>query len=452
MRLQPHLVFTSLLLVACGQEQPHGQGPRDSVIVISLDTLRRDHLGLHGYERDTTPRLEALAEEGLVFERCYTTMSWTLIAHMSLLTGMYPSQHKVWTEDAALPYSIPTLAQRLKDLDYHTMGFHFPGWLDPRYGYDRGFDVYLPHRDAEEAEGHMLAAMEERPKDQPFFLFIHLFDAHNAPLRKSRTLYEPPPPFDEAFLPGASERLEGLDFYRLWNANKVEVTPEQHEAIVALYDGGIRYVDHKVGAWVDRWREEGVLDSSILVVTSDHGEGLRGRTQNYGGHGGTQEEGLLVPLVLRLPEGRSGGQRIEAPVSHVDLTPTLLDLLGLPEDPMLPGTSLLGELPLDRMLFAERTDRRVTIRWPHKVVDAGRGRGRLYDLEQDPEELEPVFVGKKSPQELQVLVEELNEQGEALRGGWFDPGEAESSGALSEQERAALDALGYGGGDDEEDE
>ena len=234
MRPHPRLAAAALLLAACSKDLPPYEGPAESVILISLDTLRRDHVGFHGYERETTPHLDALAEEGIVFDRCYTTMSWTLIAHMSLLTGMYPSQHKVWAREAALPLTIPTLAERFADLGYHTMGFHYPGWLDPRYGYERGFDVYRPHQTAEEAEKHMLAAMKSRPKDRPFFLFVHLFDAHNAPLRQSRSLYTPPAPFDETFLPGAFERLEGLDFYQLWSANKVEVTPEQHEAIIHI--------------------------------------------------------------------------------------------------------------------------------------------------------------------------------------------------------------------------
>ena len=121
----------ALLLGACGASiEP---APRPHIFLISIDTLRQDHVGLYGYERDTTPVIDELARSSMVFERAYTTASYTLIAHMSMLTGLYPRQHGVLTPRNVLPEQVPTLAERLSEAGYYTMGFHFPGWLDHQH-------------------------------------------------------------------------------------------------------------------------------------------------------------------------------------------------------------------------------------------------------------------------------------------------------------------------------
>lgn len=444
------LLGVPVALASCGDDPPATEEPAAqlSVILISIDTLRRDHVGFYGYERDTTPNLDALARESLVFDRCYTTMSWTLIAHMSLLTGLYPSQHKVWDKQAVLSKSAPTLQERLSEQGYYTMGFYFPGWLDPRYGFGRGFDVYEPHRDAEEAEDHMRAAMAARPTDRPFFLFVHLFDVHNAPIhRPGATLYDPPDPFAEHFLPGAKARLEPVSAKQLWFDDAEGVTPEQHEAIVALYDGGIRYVDHKLGGWFDEWRASGLLDESILVVTSDHGEGLHQRIKNYGGHGGTAEEGLVVPLLLHLPEGRFGGQRVEGPTSHVDVVPTLLDLLGLDPSRRLVGTSILEGRGDDSIVYAERKKMQVVLRWPHKFVRPTSGKGgMIFNLATDPDELRPLRPVGRDKQEFAALLAGMLKAVDADQTDWFHPDDTDTQGrAMTPEEQAHLLELGYAG-------
>lgn len=442
-----------MLLASCGDEPPATLkgapfAAAKSVILISIDTLRRDHVGFYGYERDTTPNLDALSLESLVFDRCYTTMSWTLIAHMSLLTGLYPSQHKVWEKQAALPKSVPTLQQRLREEGYHTMGFYFPGWLDPRYGFDRGFDIYQPHKNAEEAEAHMRAAMAARPTYRPFFLFIHLMDVHNAPLRiRGATLYDSPPPFAEHFLAGARARLRSIDVERVWFKDAKEVTSEQHEAIVALYDGGIRYVDHKIGGWIDEWRAAGILDESLLVITSDHGEGLRQRGNKYGGHGGSTEEALRVPLLLHLPGRRFGGERVEGPMSHVDVVPTILDLLGLAIDPHLVGTSILEGRGKDSLIYAQRKATRVIIRWPQKLIHHPiRPEGTVvYDLAADPGELNPLRPRGDDKQELDTVMGDLFQAAAADQATWFQPESDSETRAMTPAEEARMKELGYAG-------
>ena len=372
------------------------------MILISLDTVRADHLSLYGYGRETTPELEALADECLVFEQAYTTAPWTQPAHMSLFTGLYPMQHEVQGRDTALADAIPTLAERLREAGYRTAGFYSPGWIDERYGFGRGFDLFRPHEGGAQADRHLREWMEEQTGDEPFFLFLHVFDAHNEPLDVPGGLpYDAPGEFATTFLPDARERLAGISPKDLWTG-AVEPTPEQLEAIVALYDGGLRYVDHLVGTWVAAWRRRGILDRALLIVTSDHGEPLGQRDGKLRGHGQMWEEGLHVPLVLRLPAGHpaappsipAGGLRRTEPVSLVDVVPTVLEVLGLDPAPALPGRSLLGERAPPLALVAQHPSWSVARYGPYKYVVPARqrqsGREKIYHLERDRGEERPL--------------------------------------------------------------
>ncbi len=436
---------------AAAAARPAGERPLD-VILVSIDTLRRDHVGFHGYERNTTPFLDQLAEKSIVFENAYTTFSWTLVAHMSLLTGLYPSQHGVWKEDASLPPSVPTLAERLQARGYHTMGFHDSQWLGPRYGFDRGFDVYERHSGAAMAGLHLERAMAKRPKTQPFFMFLHLMDVHNAPFEPGNLLYEPPEPFDTLFDPDARAKLEGVDSEALWHGSET-VTPEQHEAIVALYDGGIRYADTKLGEWIELWWKAGLLDHAVLVVTSDHGECLDQRDRGYGGHGFAFQEGLRVPLIVHLPGDLRAGERVSRPVSLVDVLPTVLEGVGSPVDPRLPGYSLMGAgRQREDMLYAEQPDRMEALYlWPWKVLRPTVGKDpqlRVFHLENDPDEQRPLTRDDVDSQFARVTAE-LLQRAATERGSWYVPDEPNpDAGPMSEEDAAALRALGYLGGRD----
>jgi len=438
------------LFASCGADKKR-EGP-PSVILISLDTLRGDHVGFMGYDRDTTPFLDEVAKESMVFERAYTTMSWTLIAHMSLMTGFYPSQHKVWTDDAVLPEDIPTLTQKLKERGYHTMGFHYPGWLNPSYGFGRDFDVYKKHNNVQQAGANIREAMEIRPKDKPYFLFIHLFDIHNGFLdQKPSRLYTAPAPYDEIFYDGATELLGGTRAFELWNTAYHGLTHDQHDAVVAQYDGGIRYLDDEIKSWVKDWRKDGAYDDALFVVTSDHGEGLAQRRKKYSGHGDTYEEGLHVPLLMRFPDGLNANVRVPGMVSHVDVVPTVLDYLNYPDDERYPGYSLLRGRPLDALLVAEKSTIEVYYQWPYKLVrkrGTGPGNGHISNLVESPLEDEHVDVVNSG--------EEFLEKSDALRAfaesqmeSWYQPGSSESSSGnpLTEEERKDLEGLGYAGDD-----
>lgn len=434
------------LLGGCKQETDQ----RPPVILISLDTLRADHVGFMGYSRETTPFLDELAEESMVFDQAYTTMSWTLVAHMSLLTGLYPEQHKVWTPESVLSESAETLAQRLKGLGYHNMGFHFPGWLDEGYGFGRDFDVYLPHDNIKQAGANISEAMAKRPKDKPYFLFIHLFDIHNKPvLPEPSLLYQSPAPYDEMFMEGANELLEDTVSFQLWHMATHGLSPDQHDAVVAQYDGGIRYVDDELRSWAEEWQRDGSFDDAVVIVTSDHGEGLAQRRKKYAGHGDTYEEGLRVPLVMRFPDGLGANTRVKEMVSHVDVVPTLLDYLGAPADERCVGYSLLEGRPADSMVLAGGDKMEVIYQWPYKLVrkrELGPDSGLLTNLVEDPEEAEP-FTAAEHPEFFMDRAGSLRSQVEQRGARWFWPGagDAPPEGPLDEDQLRALEALGYTG-------
>ena len=448
-------LLTCAFAAACGGRSEDPGAGRPNLILISLDTLRQDRCGFHGYGRDTTPFLDTIASESLVFDNARATAPWTLISHMTMFTGLYPAQHKVWVAEAALAESVPTIPQLLSDAGAAAVGVHFPGWLDARFGYGRGFLEYRSASDAELAKAQLdevTTGLEGRWS----FLFLHLFDIHSDSLDVDTSLiYDTPAPYDTMFDPEARTVLAGMDAKAVFETIPEDFTERQREAVRALYDGGIRYVDDRLGAWFAEWEERGLLDSAIVIITSDHGEGLGYREQGFGGHGQMFEEGLRVPLLVHATPGArrwlearrnvpadSLVGRSEALVSHVDLLPTLLDAFDLPAPMEYPGSSLLREVPTDRWVHAQRPPLWISYRGADKVrYDKGGGLFGYVDLAADPAGLEE--LGRRDPPTIEraaALAKEALAAARALP----DPGAAAESGGLSDAERAGLRAIGYG--------
>jgi arylsulfatase A-like enzyme len=376
----------ALLAAACGG----GAGPdappaaRPNVILISLDTLRADHLSAYGYERETSPHIDALAARGVLFEDAVSTTSWTLPAHLSMLTGLSISAHgvcddRLWqaTGPDGEPLEIPLrgtfLPELLQAAGYRTAGFYTWKYLEPRFGFGPGFDTYarLGHSvfshpelsqrfealraagKAEELKAWMaespelfdeqrptsgeavdaaLAWLDARDGDAPFFLFLHLFDVHDG--------YVPPPPFDARFTdPGYAGPITGRKVTAPDSPVRPDMDPADLVQLVALYDGEIAWVDSQVGRVLDRLRELGIAEDTLVVLTSDHGEEFfehgakTHRAQLY-------KESVHVPLIVAWPGGLPAGRRVAGPVGIVDVAPTIAGLAGIPVPRGLTGRDL----------------------------------------------------------------------------------------------------------------
>ena len=324
------------LPLACGGEAV----PRD-VVVLMIDTLRADHVGAYGYARDTTPHIDALAAEGVVFERAYAAAPWTLPSVVSLMTSTFPCEHGVVVDGQQLALRLVPLAERLRANGYATANFHANAYAGSISGLDRGFQV-SEARDYTDGErvGRWLDTLGS---EQPFFLYVHNIEPH--------TPYKAPAGEVERFAPVSAmtrDRVNGLlgRFQALgrtdWSGGRppgtTDVGPEQAEVlaelaglrdeIVALYDADVRHADARIGSVLDALRSRGRLARAIVVLLSDHGEEFL--EHGYWQHDQSLYEELVrVPLVLRVP-GAPGGRRVATPVALVDVVPTLAELLDRP--------------------------------------------------------------------------------------------------------------------------
>jgi arylsulfatase A-like enzyme len=446
-----HSVAVALALALPGC-RPREQATRPSIVLLVVDTLRADHLGAYGYARPTSPRIDALAARGAVFERALAPSSWTVPSVASLLTGEIPSRHGAGAKrsggdfvrhEGRKVFQVPDpglslLAEELRGAGYATAAVVANPFLSPALELDRGFDHYVYLGDAPRAPAVLEEGLRwlDATETRPVFLYLHFFDPHMP--------YEAGPelagrftgPLDTPFaLP--VERVRDL------RSRAGSMSEAERAFVVAAYDEEIAFVDREIGRLLDALDERGLLAGSLVVVTSDHGEELF----DHGGfeHGHTLYQELLhVPLVLAGPS--IAPQRLEQPVSLVDLAPTLRERAGLAAGPPGPGVSLWpllrGEESLaPRDLVAEGVlygpPQQALVRWPRKLIlDAGR-ESRLYDLERDPAEERP--LDGASAAQARALEEALRARLDAAAGAYQPAPEA----VLSPLTRSRLRALGY---------
>jgi arylsulfatase A-like enzyme len=310
--------------------------------LVVIDTARADRFSWSGSGRPTTPRLGALAGEATVYTQAFSPAPWTVPAHASLFTGRYPSLHGTDCGSLRLPDEEVTLAEVLRDAGYRTVGYTANPWLGSTYNFQQGFDTYgETWREVPSGSDDTGAAITNAKVDrfltwreghpeagrQPFFLFVNYFEPHLP--------YHPPEPERGRLLrPGADPaRVERLS--RLGHPEEMRyilglpgLTDDDLVLLNELYDGEIAYADRMAGALVDRLRSQGILDSTIVAVVSDHGENIG--DHHLMDHKMSVHETLLrVPLLLRYPRRVAQGARIDASVQLHDLFPTLLALAGL---------------------------------------------------------------------------------------------------------------------------
>ena len=321
--------------------------PPKGIILISLDTLRADHLGVYGYHRNTSPSIDAFAKESIVFENAVVQAPNTLPSHMSIMTSLYPSFHGVGRLSTPLSDEYLTLAELLKEGGYQTAAFTDGGYVSKLFGFNRGFDIY---DDQGGGFANILPKVEKWlnfNQSKPFFLFIHSYDIHSP--------YNPPLPYNSMFhdfpytgslIP--SNRTLGLAL----EEKKLRLNNEDLRHFIALYDGGIRYTDEKIFGFLSYLRDSGLLDQSLIIITSDHGEEFKEHGSLL--HGQLYyRPNLHVPLIIRNPTYPKKEIRIKNLVRSIDLLPTILDISRLPAHPKAQGESLLPLIKRHRSYLNE---------------------------------------------------------------------------------------------------
>ncbi|KAA9398353.1 DUF229 domain-containing protein [Haloarcula sp. CBA1130] len=318
-----------------------------NIVLLTIDALRADHLSGHGYDRDTSPELDALLEDGLWFDTAFSASSHTAEAVPSILTGRYPD------EAINTNYRLDTssIAERLTEKGYATGAFHSNPYVSRAYGYGAGFDefdddLYLSHHKflalfqrlldiirnkhyaSAEAINERSLAWIDSVDDGPFFCWNHYMDVHGP--------YQPPAEHQRRF---HGESVEDRDLHQLYKrsvSDPKSITDEEHRILSDFYDGEIRYTDEMLAAFLDSLAQRDLLDDSVVIITGDHGDGFA--ENGYYAHPRTLDDELLrVPLiVLGLDEQPA---RVSVPTSTLDIVPTILSVLGKP-DSTLPGDSL----------------------------------------------------------------------------------------------------------------
>ena len=442
-------------------------GPPANLVLISVDTLRRDHLRVYGYQRDTAPIVDELARDSVIFDGAIASNTNTAPSHATMFTGLYPTTHGITRNGMRLRREIQTLAAILKQKGYRTAA-GISGWsLHRSTGLDRGFELYEDRFAGSRRPGQTTWSrlkgwlQQNAGKRAPFFLFLHLFDPH-AP-------YDPPHELVLPFVPDLT-RLVTMSERRglpgLLKKIQPRLSKREIREYEARYDAEIVYSGLVIRRMFSELRRLKAFDNSLIVFLSDHGETLfeRGWVTDHGGR--AYDEQIRVPLIIRFPDKRQARRRIAEQVEMVDLLPTVLETLGIAVPAGLAGRSLLPLIEAGdatpsgppRVAFssARPEPKRVpeirgaalirkglisTVRVPpFKLIEYPiRGGGwyrQLFNLKSDP--LEKHNLAGEQP----ALAEKLHRQLERWRkqtGG----GHRAPPPELSPEVERALRALGY---------
>jgi arylsulfatase A-like enzyme len=464
------LVVPLVVLVGCAGEPASvdsiapGQD-RPNIVLITVESVRSDHVGCFGYERDTMPSLCALAAEGARFDNAYSVTSWTLPAHASLFTGLYPAVHQVVGSRGRLDDSYTTLAEVLTAAGYQTAGFVSGPFLQPQHNLNQGFEIYdaspsnpegnrAAHADVTNPGMEALIdrfLTDGRDVARPLFLFAYLWDPHYD--------YIPPSPFDSVFTPPDAVPIV-VTGYETSDVVHPGISAGELAYVISQYDGELSCTDALLGRLWRRLRDLGLWDDTYVIVTADHGEEFF-EHGNKGHRNNLYEESVHVPLVVKSP-GAAAPLEDGRPVSLVDLFPTVLDFAGVDPPAELHGRSLARAPDPDRTLFFElmtewavRNERTGELEletdlWlaaraaDHKLV-MGRNDNRveLFDLASDPGEQRP--LGPEAATRRAEIDSRLGEHLQRMKAEVAERREPEPA-RLSPEQEERLRALGYLGG------
>jgi len=384
-----------------------------NILLIAIDTLRADHLGCYGYHRATSPNLDALATQGVLFEKLYAPALPTQPSYTTTYTGQYPITHGIVSHggNAALSEQAPFLPELLQSAGYTTCAVDSLRAMQPWFG--RGYEFYidpsgrLAHRHAATCEQLNQRAIPwlRQHADERFFLFIHYWEPH--------TPYLPPHKYRGRFYHGdptaGPDTLAGLrkqPFGEWWLSSWFNEFPQplrDAEYIVAMYDGEVRYADDGVGEVLDALDSAGIANDTLVIVFSDHGENMYHHGVFFDHHG-LYEGALHCPLIVRWPGRAPAGRRVPHLVQHVDLAPTILSACGVGIPPPMEGNDISplatgdSDAPLyDRLITQECSwQAKWALRTDEYKLIVSREQGRdlhgmppreLYHLPSDPCEL-----------------------------------------------------------------
>ncbi|MBT38398.1 MAG: sulfatase [Myxococcota bacterium] len=455
-----------LVVIGCTSEP---DVPARHVVLVSLDALGAKHVGAYGHGVDTTPQLDAIAAEGAVFESVYTQQLWTLTSHLTMMTGLAPRAHGAGQQQPARP-GVLTLAQHLRSHGFATGAFvGSGGYMAGRFGLGRGFETYVTRNSSRSLDNTQafawLRAQAQRSRQDPdhrFFLFLHYYDVHS----DANTLVPYDSPDPERFMPegirwrhpGGTLVLAGL---------RGRTTEEDLQALEALYDASVFFVDDRgIGEIARVLEEEGLAGETLLLVTSDHGDELF--EHGSFSHMQPYDEGAHVPLVVRGP-GVPAGLRIPALAGLVDLMPTIMSLVGFSPPMNIQGRDLSpllrGGPPVREAVFVDGMmtnlanyrsaaivqDGDERLAWLGRI-DVSQGESsvefehqppaELYDLIADPEQKRDLAAERSDrADELERRILDWYRDSEGFAAGL---GTTEKQPMLSDSEREALRALGYG--------
>ena len=469
-----------VLILVCGMFAPYlvkdkegiGGDEKPNVIILLVDALRSHNLGAYGYERDTSPWLDEWSKDAILFERAYSPESYTMASVPSLFTSVYPNVHQVLYDQpviSTLSERYVTMAEVLTNAGYQSAAFVFNPHLQKRYNFDQGFELYddnTPYPEqppgmsdaeywetGEKIKQKVLDWLDrEYEEGRPYFLYLHYRDVHSP--------YLPPRPYSSLFIDeeATMERV---------STGRTDLSGEDREYLMAHYDAEIRYCDEKIEKLLSILQKRGLLNNTIIVFTSDHGEAFYEQHPDdspWYWHGRRlYEEEVSIPLIIQDPRLSNHNTRISQPVSLVDVFPTIVEMTGIGYEGAFQGVSLL---PL--MAGSETFERGpVTAGGNHgrgMIVD---GNLKYYARLPDPElegrfhmplltpglvEEDQLFSLKNDPAEKTDLSEEMSFEAESMREKlekWYNGGSEfrfRSSGKATEVDKATrerLKALGY---------
>lgn len=373
-----------------------------NVVVFLIDTLRTDRLTPYNAEtRVTTPALSRFVEAATTMVGAHSQENWTKPSVATLLSSLMPWEHTATQSESVVPRSVELLPERLQAQGFHTGSFIANGYVSDRFGFGQGWDTYRNYiREGRRTRSEFVAAdvlawLDARPEEEPFFLYVHTIDPH--------VPYRPPDSFLELY--GDTNYRGPINFRRdatlLENVKlgRIRLRDVDRRHLEALYDAEISYHDVHFGAILAGLERRGLADDTLVIVTSDHGEEFWDHGSVGHGHS-VYEELIRVPMFVRIPGVTEGLRRVDAPVGLVDVVPTVLEALGQPLPDNLSGNSFLALLRGENVGAPRFTvsgfmdNWRTTVAGRTKLIQRANGSFRLFDLVDDPTEQNDVAAAR----------------------------------------------------------